>query len=471
MSNNRKKNLPLLKGVEITDLAAEGKAIARIDNMVVFVTGAIPGDIADLRIIKKKKRYMEAVPVAFQKYSDKRTEPVCSHFGLCGGCSWQQLAYNQQLYYKEKQVRDQFERIGKIHAGLISPILASEHINFYRNKLEYTFSNRRWITANEVQSEEKELNRNALGFHIPGRFDRVLDIEKCYLQPEPTNAIRLAVRNYAMENGLSFYDPITHEGFLRNLTIRNTIDGKVMVVVSFKHDEPDQRESLLGFVHSRFPGLHSLMYVINPKLNDSMADLEVKLYKGEAWLTEYMEDLQFRVGPKSFFQTNSRQGLRLYQVTREYAGLTGKESVYDLYTGTGTIAIFLARHARQVTGIEYVAEAIADANINAELNGLNNCRFIAGDMKDIFTDEFIFANGKPDVIVLDPPRAGVHPGVIDGILYAMPRKIVYVSCNPATQARDIALLADKYTVSKAQPVDMFPHTQHVENVALLERLD
>lgn len=467
MSRNRKKVFPELKNIEIIDLAAEGKAVARADNMVVFVTGAIPGDVADLRVIKKKKNFMEAVPVHFHRYSELRTKPACSHFGTCGGCTWQQMEYSHQLHYKEKQVKDQFERIGRINTGLIQPILPSGEIFHYRNKLEFTFSNRRWYT--QAPGENETVSRNALGFHIPGRFDRVLDIETCHLQPEPSNAIRTAIREYALAQELDFHDPYTHEGFLRNLLIRNTVDGQVMVVVTFTRDDKEKRERLLNEIQRKFPAVQSLMYAINPKMNDAIADLEVIRYKGEPWLTETMEDLKFRIGPKSFFQTNTRQGLKLYQVARDFAGLTGNEVLYDLYTGTGTIAIFLARSAKKVIGIEYIEEAIHDANINARLNGLDNCEFIAGDMKDVFTDEFIFARGKPDVIVLDPPRAGVHEKVIDGILYAQPRKIVYVSCNPATQARDIARLAEFYDVTRIQPVDMFPHTQHVENVALLER--
>jgi 23S rRNA (uracil1939-C5)-methyltransferase len=464
------KEFPILEKIQILDLAAEGKAIARHENHVIFVTGAVPGDVVDLRILRKRKKFMEAIPIHFHELSGERVEPVCSHFGICGGCKWQQLDYSRQLFYKEKQVRDQFERIGKIPVQLISPILASSNTTFYRNKLEFTFSARRWITDKTELQDEESINRNALGFHMPGRFDRVLQIDFCHLQPEPSNEIRNAVNKFARDNSYTFYDPISEKGYLRNLTIRNTQDGQVMVILSVHDDEQEQLEKILDFIWTQFSGLHSLMYLINSKVNDSMADMNVMLYKGGEYLVERMENLSFRIGPKSFFQTNTSQGLRLYEITREFAALTGNEVVYDLYTGTGTIALFISSKAKKIIGIEYVEEAIADAKINAEFNSIHNCEFVAGDMNKIFTDEFIFANGKPDVIILDPPRAGVHEKVIAGILYALPERIVYVSCNPATQARDIALLSEKYEVTRVQPVDMFPHTQHVENVALLMRI-
>jgi 23S rRNA (uracil1939-C5)-methyltransferase len=468
MAHNRE--FPILEKIQILDLAAEGKSIARHGNQVIFVSGAVPGDVVDLRILRKRKKFMEAIPVHFHELSGERVVPVCSHFGICGGCKWQQLDYSRQLFYKEKQVRDQFERIGKISVQLISPILASANTTFYRNKLEFTFSARRWITDKTELQDEENINRNALGFHMPGRFDRVLQIDYCHLQPEPSNEIRNSVNKFAQDNAYTFYDPISEKGYLRNLTIRNTQDGQVMVILSVHDDEQEQLEKILDFIWKQFPGLHSLMYLINSKVNDSMADMNVMLYKGEEYLVERMENLSFRIGPKSFFQTNTTQGLRLYEVTRDLAALTGNEVVYDLYSGTGTIALFIASMAKKIIGIEYVAEAIADAEINAEFNSIHNCEFVAGDMNKIFTDEFIFAQGKPDVIILDPPRAGVHEKVIAGILYAQPKRIVYVSCNPATQARDIALLSEKYEVTKVQPVDMFPHTQHVENVALLMRI-
>lgn len=465
----RSKEFPILERIHILDLAAEGKAIARHGNLVVFVSGAVPGDVVDLRILRKRKKFLEAIPVYFHQLSSERVEPVCSHFGICGGCQWQQLDYIRQLYYKEKQVKDQFERIGKIPVQLISPILASATTTFYRNKLEFTFSSRRWITNKAELENEATINRNALGFHMPGRFDRVLQIDCCYLQPEPSNEIRNVVNRFAQANSYTFYDPISETGYLRNLTIRNTLAGEVMVILSVHDDKPEQLDKILGFIWDQSPGLHSLMYVINSKVNDSLADLEVRLYKGSEFLVERMGNLSFRIGPKSFFQTNPVQGLRLYEVAREFAALTGKETVYDLYTGTGTIALFVASDAKKVIGIDYIEEAIEDGRLNMEFNNIHNCEFIAGDMKDVFTDEFIFANGKPDVIIMDPPRAGVHEKVIEGILYALPRRIVYVSCNPATQARDIALLSARYELTRVQPVDMFPHTQHVENVALLER--
>jgi len=461
------KSFPILERIEILDLAAEGKAIARHDNFVIFVTGAVPGDVVDLRILRKRKKFMEAIPVHFHELSKERVEPVCNHFGVCGGCKWQQLDYEKQIFYKEKQVKDQFERIGRIPIQLISPILASANTTFYRNKLEFTFSSRRWITDKAELENEETINRNALGFHMPGRFDRVLQIDYCHLQPEPSNDIRNAVNKFAQENEYTFYDPITEKGYLRNLTVRNTIEGQVMVILSVHDDDQELLEKILSFIWKSFPELHSLMYIINPKVNDSMADMNVILYKGSEFLVEKMDNLSFRIGPKSFFQTNTAQGLRLYELAREYAALTGNETVYDLYTGTGTIALFVAAKAKKVIGIEYVEEAIEDAKINAAFNNISNCDFYAGDMNTVFTDEFIFAKGKPDVIILDPPRAGVHEKVIAGILYAQPKRIVYVSCNPATQARDIALLSEKYEVTKVQPVDMFPHTQHVENVALL----
>lgn len=465
---SRTKEFPILEKIQILDLAAEGKAIARHGNLVIFVSGAVPGDVVDLRILRKRKKFMEAVPVRFHQLSSERVEPVCSHFGICGGCTWQQLEYSRQIFYKEKQVKDQFERIGKIPIQVINPIFPSNSTVFYRNKLEFTFSSRRWITDRSELENEETINRNALGFHMPGRFDRVLAIDYCYLQPEPSNKIRNVVNAFAQENEYTFYDPISEKGYLRNLIIRNTLDGQIMVILSVHDDEPEQLSKILDFMWDQFPGLNSLMYVINSKVNDSLADMDVKLFKGSEILIEKMEQLRFRIGPKSFFQTNAAQGLKLYELTREYAALTGNETVYDLYTGTGTIALFIASKAKKVIGIDYIDEAIEDARLNAELNNIHNCEFFSGDMKELFTDEFIFANGKPEVIILDPPRAGIHEKVIEGILYALPRRIVYVSCNPATQARDIALLSAKYEVTRVQPVDMFPHTQHVENVALLE---
>jgi 23S rRNA (uracil1939-C5)-methyltransferase len=467
----RRRELPLLEKIRITDIAAEGNALARVENMVVFVPMLIPGDVVDIQIIRKRKRYMEGRVVRFHEYSTDRIEPLCSHFGICGGCKWQHLPYKLQLHYKEQQVKDNLTRIGKIDLPSINPIIGSENEYLYRNKLEYTFSNRRWYTKEEMESGAgfvKE-NENALGFHIPGLFDKVLDIDWCHLQPEPSNSIRKAVRNYAVTYKLEFFDLREQRGFLRNLVIRNTLAGEVMVIAVFFHEDVKNREGLLNYLASEFPEITSLMYVINLKRNDSLTDQNPIHYKGEEYITEEMDGLKFRIGPKSFSQTNSRQALQLYQVTRQFAGLTGKEIVYDLYTGTGTIANFIAGYAAKVIGIEYVDEAVRDAGINSTLNNIGNTFFYAGDMKDVLTEEFMKINGKPDVIITDPPRAGMHEDVISSILKALPLKIVYVSCNAATQARDILLLSGEYRVTAVQPVDMFPHTHHVENVVLLER--
>jgi 23S rRNA (uracil1939-C5)-methyltransferase len=467
---NRKPNI-ILEKVEITDLAAEGKAIARVDNMVLFVTGAIPGDIADVKVIRRKRNFMEGSIERLIQPSPDRIQPQCEHFGTCGGCTWQHLPYQKQLYYKEKQVRDNFFRIGKLNGDLIRPILPSENSYFYRNKLEYTFSHRRWLTREEINSEEKFDDVHGLGFHIPGKFDKVLDIKNCHLQPQPSNAIRLAIKEYSVGKGLEFFDIVNKTGFLRNVIIRNNLAGEFMVIVSFFYDEPSVREEMLYYLADRFPQIKALHYVINPKGNDTINDLEVHLFKGEDYLIERMEDLQFRISPKSFFQTNSQQAFHLYELTRKLAELKGTEIVYDLYTGTGTIALFLARQCSKVVAIEYVGEAIEDAKINASLNGISNARFFAGDMKDILTADFMEREGKPEVVILDPPRAGVHEDVLKRILDAGPKRIVYVSCNPATQARDLAILSNLYTLEFAQPVDMFPHTMHVENVALLKRIE
>ncbi len=465
-----KKNLPLYREVEITDLAAEGKSVARVDNMVVFVQDAVPGDVADLQVFRKRRRFMEARPVKYHKFSANRVKPICEHFGVCGGCKWQHLNYSEQLYYKQKQVKDNLERIGKVNPGKIEPILPSAETTFYRNKLEFTFSNKRWLLQEEVDSTENFNTRNALGFHIPGRFDKVLDINKCWLQVDVSNQIRNKIRQYALDNNLEFFDLKEQQGFLRNLIIRTTTRGEVMVILSFYRDDKDSREALLDFIHDEFQAVTSLMYVINPKGNDSIGDLDVQLYKGKEYITEEMEGLQFRISPKSFYQTNPEQAHELYKIVRNLASLTGNENVYDLYTGTGTIANFIARSAKKVTGIEFIPEVIDNAKVNSRINGIENTRFYAGDIKDVLTREFMEENDRPDVVVLDPPRAGVHQNVIDALLFALPARIVYVSCNPATQARDIDLLSGYYKVTRVQPVDMFPHTYHVENVALLERI-
>jgi 23S rRNA (uracil1939-C5)-methyltransferase len=465
----RRKGLPLLEKVTITDIGAEGNALARVDNLVVFVPMLIPGDVVDIQVIRKRKKYLEGKVIKFHEYSSDRIKPRCIHFGVCGGCKWQHLPYKHQLKYKEKQVRDNLSRIGKIELTEISPIISSSEEYLYRNKLEFTFSDKRWLTKEEVGSETRFGKEGALGFHIPGLFDKVLDIRECHLQPEPSNSIRNAVREYSLKNNLEFFDLREQTGFLRNLIIRNSLEGKVMVIVVFFHEDVERREALLDFLESSYPQITSLMYVINSKRNDSLNDQDPILYKGENYLVEEMEGLKFRIGPKSFYQTNTRQAFELYSIARNFAGLSGNETVYDLYTGTGTIANFVAKFAAKVIGIEYVDEAVADAKINSEINNIHNTCFFSGDLKDVLSEQFILDNGRPDVIITDPPRAGMHEDVIKIILQAAARKIVYVSCNPATQARDLLLLSGDYKVVRVQPVDMFPHTHHVENVVLLER--
>ena len=473
----KKKELPLLEKVTITDVAAEGKALARVNDMVVFVPYVVPGDVVDLQVKRKKHSYAEAVAVKFHEYSPLRSEPFCKHFGVCGGCKWQCLKYEEQIRYKQKQVTDNLVRIGKIELPEISPILGSEQTERYRNKLEFTFSNKRWLTQEEVEKDFKYDQMNAVGFHIPGAFDKVLAIDECHLMDDICNRIRNGVRDYAYEHGLTFFDLRSQEGMLRNMMIRIAEDENdrsikgLMVVMQFKVVAPEeevQMKQLLQFMADTWPEITSLIYVINNKCNDTIGDLPIYVFKGDDHIIEEMEGLKFKVGPKSFYQTNSRQAYNLYKVTREFAGLTGDELVYDLYTGTGTIANFVSRKARQVIGIEYVPEAIEDAKVNSAINGIDNTLFFAGDMKDILNQEFINQYGRPDVIITDPPRAGMHNDVIDTILFAEPKRIVYVSCNPATQARDLSLLDVKYKVLKVQPVDMFPHTHHVENVVLLE---
>lgn len=476
----KKKELPLLEKVTITDVAAEGKALARVNDMVVFVPYVVPGDVVDLQVKRKKHSYAEAVAVKFHEYSSLRSEPFCKHFGVCGGCKWQCLKYEEQIRYKQKQVTDNLVRIGKIELPEISPILGSEQTERYRNKLEFTFSNKRWLTQEEVEKDFKYDQMNAVGFHIPGAFDKVLAIDECHLMDDICNRIRNGVRDYAYEHGYTFFDLRSQEGMLRNMMIRIAEDENdrsikgLMVVMQFKIVAPEeeaQMKQLLQFMADTWPEITSLIYVINNKCNDTIGDLPIYVFKGEDYIIEEMEGLKFKVGPKSFYQTNSRQAYNLYKVTREFAGLTGDELVYDLYTGTGTIANFVSRKARQVIGIEYVPEAIEDAKVNSSLNGIDNTLFFAGDMKDILNQEFINQYGRPDVIITDPPRAGMHNDVIDTILFAEPKRIVYVSCNPATQARDLSLLDVKYKVLRVQPVDMFPHTHHVENVVLLELKD
>lgn len=470
--SRKKKPLPILEGVTITDVAAEGKSLARVNDMVVFVPFAVPGDVVDLQVRKKKHHYCEAEVVRFIKYSERRAEPVCQHFGICGGCKWQNLPYEDQLKAKQKQVHDQLTRIGKVELPDFRPILGSEKIYEYRNKLEFSCSNKRWLTKEEVNSGVQLDHKNAIGFHITGAFDKIYPIEKCWLMDDLCNQIRNEIRDYALNNGISFFDVREQTGLLRDIMIRNSSTGEWMVLVQFKFQEQGDEQrahDLLQHIGNRFPQITSLLYVNNQKCNDTFNDQTVEVFKGKDHITEMMDKLQFKVAAKSFYQTNTQQAFHLYEVARQLAQLTGKELVYDLYTGTGTIANFVARHAQQVIGIEYVEDAIADAKANSKCNGIENTLFYAGDMKDILTDEFVKQHGKPDVIITDPPRAGMHPDVIQTILRAAPKRIVYVSCNPATQARDLEVLNEQYRVEAVQPVDMFPHTPHVENVVLLEQ--
>lgn len=465
----RKKQEIILENVVIEAVAAEGKALARIDGTVLFVQFAVPGDIVDVKVTKKKKNYMEGFILRIVKPSPHRLEPFCSHFGVCGGCKWQPLPYQMQLQAKQQQVYDQLVRIGHLDVPEISPIVPSDETTYYRNKLEFTFSQRRWIYEDEDPDTISPQDRCGLGFHVGRFFDKVLDVKHCWLQPEPSDSIRLFIKDYAVKNGLSFFNIREHTGFLRNMFIRTTQAGDVMLILCMYHEDVQARTALLDAVAEKFPQITSLYYVINGKPNDSIADMECHLYKGEDAIYEYMEGLRFKIGPKSFYQTNTRQAYKLYSVAREYAALTGDETVYDLYTGTGTIAQFVSRKAKKVIGIEYVPEAIEDAKANAAANGITNCEFFAGDMKDILTDSFVEEHGRPDVIILDPPRAGIHPDVAKVILNAAPSRIVYVSCNPASQARDLETLCCDYTITAVRPVDMFPHTHHVENVCLLSR--
>ena len=464
----RKKNYPLIERLEIVDVAAEGKSIGKHEGMVVFVPQVVPGDVVDIQVLRKRKNYMEGIVTNYHKFSDKRADPFCEHFGVCGGCKWQQLLYSEQLKYKQKQVTDSLERIAKVEIPEMFPIIPSDNMVHYRNKLEYTFSENRWLTEEEVNSNIEITNRKALGFHIPGRFDRVLDIHRCHLQAEPSNHIRLAIKDFTLRNNFRFFDHAKQEGFLRTLTIRNTNEGEVMVILSFHEDKADKIESLMEFIVKKFPQITSIMYVINPKGNDTLYDLDLILYHGREYITEAIGELQFKIGPKSFFQPNTTQALKLYNAARDFADLKGNETVYDLYTGIGTIALFLAKHCQHVTGIEQIPEAIEDAKNNAVINSIANASFVAGDIKNVMNDEFISTHCKPDVMFIDPPRAGMHGNVVEQVLKMMPGKVVYVSCNPATQARDIQLMSEKYELKKVQPVDMFPHTHHVENIVLME---
>ena len=466
----RKKVDLLFPAVTIEAVAAEGKALAHVDGMVVFVEYAVPGDIVDIRVTKKKRNYMEGFVAKMIQPSPQRLEPFCKHFGICGGCRWQHLPYEMQLEAKRQQVYDQLVRIGHLDVPEIRPVLGSDKNRYYRNKLEFTFSSRRWFETPVDFEQLPENERIGLGFHVGRYFDRVLDIEHCWLQDSPSNEIRLFLKEYAIEHGLEFYDIRQNQGYMRNIVIRNNEAGNVMLIVVFAYDDPATRTPLLQAVADKFPQITSLYYVINTKLNDSISDQTPLLFKGDDAIWEKMENLTFKIGPKSFYQTNTAQAYKLYSTARDFAALTGSEVVYDLYTGTGTIAQFVSSKASKVVGIEYVPEAIQDARENAKNNGITNCEFFAGDMKDVLNAQFIADHGRPDVIILDPPRAGIHPDVARVILDAAPERIVYVSCNPASQARDLSLLAAHYRITAVQPVDMFPHTHHVENVCALTRL-
>ena len=468
----KKKPLPILENITISDYAAEGKSIARVDDMVVFVPWAVPGDVVDLQVRRKKHSFMEAEVIRYHQYSKVRMQPFCQHFGICGGCKWQQVPYEEQLRMKQQQVYDQLHRIGKVELPEFRPILGSVKTQEYRNKLDFGCANKRWLTSEQLKDETLVKDSPAIGFHITGAFDKILPIEKCWLMDDLQNQIRNEVRDYAVANGLSFFDLRQQVGLLRDVIIRNSASGEWMAIFQFHYDETGgekEAKALMQHIADKFPQITSLMYLDNQKCNDTIGDQEILTFKGTDHIFELMEDLKFKVGPKSFYQTNTEQAYHLYSVAREFANLTGNELVYDLYTGTGTIANFVAKKARQVIGIEYVPEAIEDAKINSQINGIDNTLFYAGDMKDILTDDFIAEHGRPDVIITDPPRAGMHPDVVKTILNAAPDRIVYVSCNPATQARDLQLLDIQYKVSEVQPVDMFPHTPHVENVVLLTK--
>ncbi len=463
----RKKKKPFYEGIKIEDIGSEGKAIARVDEKVIFTKYAVPGDVVDLQVTKKRKRFSEAFVVTYLKYSEDRVEAFCEHFGICGGCKWQFLPYEKQLFYKQKQVKDQLERIGKIELPELLPILGSPQNTFYRNKLEFTFSNKRWLNFNELNTTVDE--SNALGFHVPGLFDKIINVDKCWLQPEPSNKIRNFIYEYSLANNLSFFDIKQQIGFLRTLIIRTSSTGEIMVIITFFQEQEKARIELLKAVLKEFPEITSLLYVINQKGNDTITDQEIQLFKGREFIWEEMEGLRFKIGPKSFYQTNSEQAYNLYKVVRKFAQLKGNEIVYDLYTGTGTIANFIARNAQKVIGIEYVTDAIEDARMNSDINHIKNTSFHSGDIRMVLNDDFVQKHGNPGVIITDPPRAGMHADVVNTILKILPDKIIYVSCNPATQARDLSILDSAYKIEKIQPVDMFPHTHHVENVVSLVR--
>ena len=455
-----------LNNIQVIDIAEEGKGVGKSDDLVIFIDKAVPGDVVDVELLRRKKKFYEGRIQNIVKPSDHRTEPFCEHFGVCGGCKWQHLKYDAQLLFKQKSVVDALQRLAKVNTSGIEPILGSKETSYYRNKLEYTFSDKRWLTDGDMRSDQ-EMEMNALGYHIPGRFDKILDIEHCYLQADPSNTIRNKVREYALANKISFYNLKNHEGSLRNLIIRTSSTGELMVIVVFAYVEEEQIKGMMEFISNEFKNLKSLLYIINQKKNDTIFDQDIHVFEGTDHIFENMNGLKFKIGPKSFYQTNSDQAFELYKITKDFAGFKGDELVYDLYTGAGTIANFIAGSVKSVVGIEYVPTAIEDAKINSEINAIKNTSFFAGDMKDILNVEFIQTHGKPDVVITDPPRAGMHADVVKRLLEMEAEKIVYVSCNAATQARDIALMKDKYEVSRIRPVDMFPHTQHVENVVLL----
>ncbi len=463
----RRNNYPLLENIEILDIADKGNTFAKFNELALFITGGVPGDIVDIQVTKKKKSFLEGRIVKTHQLSTLRDTPFCAYFGVCGGCKWQHMAYPEQLKFKQRQVSDQLQRIGKVELPDITPILPAPATKFYRNKLEFSFSHLRWLLDKDKNLEDQGELRG-LGFHVPGRFDKVVDIDQCWLQPEPSNAIRNGLRKFALDNDFSFFNIRAHEGLLRTLILRDTMQGELMVIVTFFDNEPEKIEAVMNYLKTAFPQITSLMYAINQKGNDSIYDQNVLLYSGKDHIIEDFEGIQFKIGPKSFFQTNSKQALELYKITRDYAGIKSTDVVYDLYTGTGTIANFVAHQAKKVVGVEYVPEAIEDAKVNAQHNKIANTIFFAGDMKDVLTADFIALHGKPDVLITDPPRAGMHEDVIARIMEAEPKVIVYVSCNAATQARDLSLMSSKYKVTKVQAVDMFPHTHHTESVLRLE---
>ncbi|WP_353616820.1 23S rRNA (uracil(1939)-C(5))-methyltransferase RlmD [Cytophaga sp. FL35] len=469
MRKNRRRKV--FENVEVIDAGAKGKTVGKApDGRVIFLTNTVPGDVVDVQTTKKRKAYFEGVATKFHSFSNKRTEPQCQHFGVCGGCKWQDMGYEHQLYYKQKEVENNLRRIGHLELPETTPILGSQKTYFYRNKMEFSFSDSRWLTLDEINSDKEFDDKNALGFHIPGMWDKILDIKKCHLQQDPSNAIRLATRNFAIENGMEFFNPRNQHGLLRTLMIRTSSTGEIMVLVQFFEDDAEKRKLLLDYLKEKFPEITSLLYVINQKQNDTIYDQEIICFSGRDHIFEEMEGLKFKINAKSFYQTNSEQAYELYKITRNFAALEGSELVYDLYTGTGTIAQFVSKKAKKVIGIESVPEAIADAKANAVRNNIENVDFFVGDMKNVFNETFIAQNGVPDVIITDPPRDGMHKDVVQQILNIAPNKVVYVSCNSATQARDLEMMKEVYKVTKVQPVDMFPQTHHVENVVLLEKI-